>query len=190
MTENPRIPNDPTGGRAGALGEVLQLQLEFQARLAEEALRYLRRLQGAGAPATPGTVVMPDGSAELNAKGEAGSEVSLGVDVENRQRVHCLVTPALTPLVDAGGTTWFPAAEPSPPSTLIPPGEVKRLALALQLPADLPAGTYRGALLLPGFREGGFPVAVSVAGRPSPKPRTSRAAAAAAKPKPRARRKS
>jgi hypothetical protein len=155
--------------------------------LAEEALRYLRRLQGAGTPATPGTVLVPDGSVEVKASGVAGSEVSLGVDVENRQRVHCLVTPALTALVEAGGTTWFPAAEPSPASTLIAPGEVKKLAMALQLPAHLPAGTYRGALLLQGFRDGGIAVAVSIADRqPAATPRVRRAAA---KPKPRAPRK-
>jgi hypothetical protein len=188
VTESsPRIPNDPTSGRTGAFGEILQLQIEFQARLAEEALRYLRRLQGAGTPATPGTVLVPDGADELKASGVPGSELSLGVDVENRQRVHCLVTPALTPLVEADGTTWFPAAEPSPASALVAPGEVKTLAVALQIPARLPAGTYRGALFLQGFRDGGIAVSVSVAEpKPPPRPRARRTAA---KPKSRAPRK-
>ena len=187
MTEGPRIPNDPAGSRAGAFAEVLKLQIEFQARLAEEALRYLRRLQGAGTPAAPGTVLVPDGSVVLQASGAPGGAVSLEVEVENRQRVHCVVTPALTPLVDASGTTWFPAAEPSPASTLVAPGEVKKLSLAVELPADLPPGTYRGALLLQGFREGGLQVTVTVTTpnsvakprarrRPAAKPRSPRKA--------------
>ena len=35
------------------LSDWLRLQSDFQARLADETLRYLRRLQGAVAPATP-----------------------------------------------------------------------------------------------------------------------------------------
>jgi hypothetical protein len=188
VTDGPvHVPNDPAESRAGAFGELLRLQMEFQARLAEEALRYLRRLQGAGTPAAPGTVLVPDGSVVLQASGSPGASVSLDVDVENRQRVHCVVTPAVTPLVDAGGVTWFPATESSPASTLIAPGEVKTLSVALQLPADLQPGTYRGALLLQGFREGGVPVSVTVAGPgPAAKPR-ARSAAGAKKPAPRSR---
>ena len=52
-------PTTPAGGPAARFGELMRLQTEFQARLAEETLRYLRRLQGAAAPAAPGTVVMP-----------------------------------------------------------------------------------------------------------------------------------
>lgn len=81
---------------------------------------------------------------------------------ENRQRVHCVVTPALSPLLDDAGTTWFPAAESSPPALLLAPGEVSSIAVQVELPNELPHRTYRGALLLQGFRHGGVPVAIAV----------------------------
>jgi hypothetical protein len=157
-----RIPNDPSDDRGGAFGELLRLQTEFQARLAEETIRYLRRLQGAGMPAAPGTVLRREDGAELAGEGAPGGTAALELEVENRQRVHCMVTPMLEPLVEASGVTWFPAVEPAPGSILVPPGEVRRVELPVQLPAELPAGTYRGALVLQGFREGAVPVAVTV----------------------------
>src|SRR5262249_14390809 len=94
--------------------------------------------------------------------------VELGLEVENRQRVHSVVTPMLAPLVEASGVTWFPAAAPEPASLLLPPGEVRALAIELPLPAELPPGTYRGALILQGFRDGG------VRGRPASQKRGGR----------------
>ncbi len=129
-------------------------------------MKYLRRLQAAGAPAAPGTVLRPDGSAELLASGAPGASVELKLEVENRQRVHCMVTPMLSPLVEASGVTWFPAAEPVQASMLLAPEEVNTLVIRLPLPANIPAGTYRGALLLQGFREGAIAVAVIVSSAP------------------------
>jgi len=165
-----RVASDPPDEQPGPFAELLRLQNEFQARLADETLRYLRRLQGAFAPAAPGTVVVPDGDGELRATGRPGDRVALRLETENRQRVHCLVTPMLTPLVERAGTTWFPAADPVPASTLLPPGEVGSVAVDVVLPAELPPGTYKGALVLQGFREGGVPVTVEVAGAPPAKP--------------------
>lgn len=156
-----RIPSDPDKGRS-TFGDLLRLQTEFQARLAEETLKYLRSIQGAAAPASPGTVLLTDGDAALEASGAPGASVLLSLEIENRQRVHCVVTPLLSPLVESSGTTWFPAAEPEPASSLLAPGEVRELALRVPLPAALPRGTYRGALILQGFREGGVPVSISV----------------------------
>ena len=155
-----RVESDPPDEQRGPLSELLRLQSEFQARLADETLRYLRRLQGAFAPAAPGTVVRSDGDGELRATGRPGQRVHLRLEAENRQRVHCLVTPMLTPLVARTGTTWFPAAEPSPPATLLAPGEVGTVTVELVLPAELPADVYKGALVLQGFREGGVPVTI------------------------------
>jgi hypothetical protein len=168
-----RVASDPPEEQRGPFGELLRLQSEFQARLADETLRYLRRLQGAFAPAAPGTVVVPDGEGALTAVGVPGRRVRLELEAENRQRVHSVVTPMLTPLVERGGTTWFPAGDTAPASMLLGPGEVGVVSVELAVPVELPPGTYRGALVLQGFREGGVPVAVTVAGAG---PRGARAA--------------
>lgn len=172
MSEGPiRVSNDSgTGG--GAFSELLRLQTEFQARLAEETLHYLRRLQGAAAPAAPGTVVVPQEGAVLSAAGTAGSGVRLRLEIENRQRVHCVVTPMLGPLVNGEGVTWFPAADPSSASsTLLAPGQARTLDVQVALPAELPVGTYRGVLLLQGFRNEDVPVAIEVTTAAPPRTR-------------------
>ncbi|MGH9267962.1 MAG: hypothetical protein ACRD0D_07280, partial [Acidimicrobiales bacterium] len=153
-----RIGNEGEDAALGQFGDLLRLQAEFQARLAEETFRYLRRLQGMFEPHTPGTVVRPDEGTELRAEGAPGGVVQLRLDIENRQRAHCVARPALTPLVGPGGATWFAAAEPDPVSTLLAPGEECCITVRVPLPDDLPAGTYRGSLLLQGFRNGALPV--------------------------------
>jgi hypothetical protein len=165
-----RVPNDPGDGSLGAFSDLLRLQTEFQSRLAEETLRYLRKLQGASAPATPGTVLMPGATIELRASGTQGGVVELALEVENRQRAHSVVTPMLSPMASASGVTWFPAADPSPASLLLAPEEVATLAIRIPLPDNLPDGAYRGALLLQGFREGAIAVAIDVGRPPAPKP--------------------
>jgi hypothetical protein len=161
-----RVPNDPSGSPGSALSEFVRLQTEFQARLAEETISYLRRLQGAAAPAAPGTVVMPDADGTLDAAAQPGGSAVLELEVENRQRVHCMVTPVLGQLVAASGVTWMPAAEATPPSLLVAPEQVVKLAVALAVPPELPPDTYRGSLVLQGFRQGGVPVAVTVEAAP------------------------
>jgi hypothetical protein len=157
-----RVPNDPAGSPGNPLSELVRLQTEFQARLAEETISYLRRLQGAAAPASPGTVVMPDGDGTLQAAAKPGGSAALELEIENRQRVHCMVTPALGQLVAASGVTWMPAAEATPPSLLVAPEQVATIALGVAVPPELPPDVYRGMLLLQGFRQGGIPVAITV----------------------------
>ncbi len=157
-----RIASDSDGAASGPFSELLRLQTDFYTRLADETLRYLRRLQGAAAPAVPGTVLKPAATLQLEAAGAPGSAVELQLEVENRQRVHSVVTPLLSPLVDTSGVTWFPAAEATPPALLLAPEEVAQLAIQLPIPANLPPGAYRGALLLQGFREGAVAVLVTV----------------------------
>jgi hypothetical protein len=178
-----RVSNDPgeNEGATGPYAELFRLQNEFQARLAEETLRYLRRVQGTLGPAAPGTVVLPDGDAELAASGSPGGGATLRVEVENLQRVHCILTPSLSPLVSEAGATWFPEAEPAPGSRLLAPGETADLSLTLRLPATLPPGRYRGALLLQGFRQGALPVAVTAEAPPAPKAAKASKAAKAVK---------
>ena len=166
-----RVPNETGDGNLGAFSELLRLQTEFQARLAEETLRYLRRLQGASAPAAPGTVLMPGSTVELLAEGRPGETVELALEVENRQRAHSVVTPMLSPMASASGATWFPAADPSPAFMLLAPEEVATLTIRLALPDNLPVSVYRGALLLQGFREGAITVVIDVRSSPAPKPK-------------------
>lgn len=165
-----RVSNDPAGGEgaSGPFAELFRLQAELQARLTEETLRYLRRLQGTFGPAAPGTVVLPSGDLELAASGMPGGAAELRLEVENLQRVHCVLTPLLSPLVSPPGATWFPEVEPAPGSRLLAPGESETLVLALRIPAELPPERYRGALLLQGFRQGAIPVVVTVESVASP----------------------
>jgi hypothetical protein len=156
-----RIPNEPADDPSGPLAELLRLQTQFQARLAEETLTYLRRLQGATAPATPGTVLMPDPNTTLEARGRCGQSVELRVELENRQRVHCMVRPLLGELVSASGVAWQPEAEAEPPTRLVAPGEWVEMVITVALPDALPSGTYRGSLVLLGFRKGALPVSIS-----------------------------
>lgn len=164
MLRDVRIPNEPEDDAGRAFGELLRIQSEFHTRLAEEALKYLHRLQGTAMPASPGTVMMPGTASELRATGRAGAGVELRLEVENRQRVHCSLTPMLTPLVGASGVTWFPAVESSPAITLLAPDEVAALVINVALPSNLPAGSYKGALTLQGFREGALAVHIDVTG--------------------------
>ena len=156
-----RVSNDGEPGPSGPVSELFRLQTEFQARLADETLRYLRRLQGTLGPAAPGTVLAPGSGEGLRAAGAPGETVALALELENLQRVHCVVWPQLTPLVSAEGATWFPAAEVAA-HRLVAPGETAALAVSLPLPDALPPGRYRGALVLQGFRDGAVPVEVAV----------------------------
>jgi hypothetical protein len=174
--------NDPNQGGSGALAELFRLQTEFSARLADETLRYLRRLQGAVAPAAPGTIVLQDPDLLLSTSGPRGGVADLVVEVENLQRVHCLVRPQLTALVSSDGATWFPEADPSNMSKLVAPGETAELRLQVKVAPAVPAGEYRGALLLEGFREQGLPVLVTVQAGPATSAAKSDAGSAEAKP--------
>jgi hypothetical protein len=159
------ISNETENAAGGGIfGELIRLHTEFHTRLAEETLKYLRRLQGTTMPAVPGTVLKPGGSSELKASGSAGKVVELKLEVENRQKVYCTLTPMLTPLVGASGAMWFPVAESSPPVSLIAPEEVASVVISLPLPSNLPNGAYRGAIMLLGFREAAIAVTVEVKG--------------------------
>jgi hypothetical protein len=180
------IKNDSAGGGwSGPFGDLLRLQTEFQARLGEETTRYLRRLQGALGPASPGTIVIADGVPDLAASGAPGARVALTLELENLQRVHAVVAPQITPLVSDTGTTWFPSADAGAAFRILSPGAVDSLVIELDVPKALPPGTYRGALLLVGFRESALPVAVRV-GDTS---RTAETPAAAGTPRPKAPRR-
>lgn len=156
--------SDPVSGAGpkGPINDLLRLQTDFQQRLASETLRYLRQLQGLVGPTVPGTLVLPDEGLELRAEGVAGSSVTLGVALENRQRVHTLVSPSLSPLVSDAGVTWFVDAEVTPSSALLASDETATVTVTIAAPADTPSGAYRGALLLHGFERGALPVRVVI----------------------------
>jgi hypothetical protein len=175
-----RVTNEPGGtGPTGAFAELFRLQSDFQSRLAEETLRYLRRLQGAVVPAAPGTVVVPDADSEMRTAASPGASATLTLEIENLQRVHCMVSPQLTPLVSASGVTWFPSVENATASKLIAPNTVEPLPITFGVPAELPAGEYRGALVLQGFRSNSLAVVVTVGDAKAPE--TSMASGTAAK---------
>lgn len=101
-----------------------------------------------------------------------GGTVELTLEVENRQAVHCVVTPALSSLCSESGTTWFPDVADTPASTLVAPGEQAELTLHVPVPGNLPAGTYRGALFLQGMRWQGVPVVATIGRQESAEPAT------------------
>jgi hypothetical protein len=174
------ITNDAGGGGwSGPFADMLRLQNEFQARLGEETIRYLRRLQGALGPAAPGTVVLREKSSELSTQGAPGAAAELRVELENLQRVHCVLTPHLTPLVSETGTTWFPVSDVGGAFRILAPGTTDSLTIRLEIPPALPAGVYRGALMLLGFREGALSVTVHII---TAQPAEARTAAGTPKP--------
>lgn len=156
-----RVTNGEESG--GAFSELLRMQADFQARLTDETMRYLRRLQGVLEPHAPGTVVQPDGDKSLSASVRPGGTATLSVDVENRQRVHTVVAASLTPLVADSGTTWFPVSAATPPYGFVAPEETLALTVTVTVPDDVPPGRYRGLLVLRGFGNGGLPVVIDVA---------------------------
>jgi hypothetical protein len=143
----------------------LRLQSEFQAKLADETLRYLRSIRGLFGPATPGTFIDADPATIVRGSSVPGGTVELTLEVENRQAVHCVVTPALSSLCSESGTTWFPDTADTSAPTLVAPGEQAELALRVPVPGNLPAGTYRGALFLQGMRWQGVPVMATIRGQ-------------------------
>ena len=160
------ISNDPGGSAwSGPFADLLRLQTEFQSRLGEETIRYLRKLQGALGPAAPGTVVVARAGHELSAQATPGSTAELAVELENLQRVHAVVSPQLTPLVSDAGATWFPAVEPGSAFRILAPGATESMVLRIAVPAEIPAGVYRGAVVLVGFREGALAVNINVEGK-------------------------
>jgi hypothetical protein len=148
--------------------EWIRLQMEFQARLADETLRYLRRLQGVWAPVTPGTVLLPESGTELRAEAVPGSSFEVALEVENCQRVYSVAAPVLDPLISSTGTTWYPEADFSPTFALIAPDNTIKFVARVSVPALLPAGTYIGALALRGLRQRAFLLTVSVGSDDTP----------------------
>ena len=163
-----RVSNEPDEDKGGAWSELIRLQSDFYSRLTEETLRYLRRLQGASMPVSPGTVVLPDPNTSLAGAGKPGDTIRLTIEVENRQRVHCMVTPMLSPLVHTAGATWFPGVRFERPSVLIPPDQVETIAIEIAVPAEIPKGMFRGMLLLQGLRDNTIPIALEIGGEPPP----------------------
>lgn len=153
---------DDKATTANPFAEMLRLQSDFQVRMAEETLRYLRRMQGMFEPHAPGTVIHPEQPEPLEVQGRRGGTCTLTLDVENRQRVHCVLSPTVTPLVAGDGTTWFPSAESRPASHLVATDETVTVEVELSVPDDVPDGDYRGLLVLRGMSPGGVPVVVSV----------------------------
>ena len=168
-----RVANDPTGrGVSGASSDLLRLQTEFQARLAEETLDLPAPAPGGrGAGGARARWSCRTAAEMLTAPACPGTTVELALEIENRQRVHAVVTPMLGPLVSADGRDVVPRRRRRRRRRRSSrPSRSRALSLAVPLPPELPPGTYRGALVLQGFRDGGIPVAVEVPAPRSPRP--------------------
>jgi hypothetical protein len=152
-----RVSN--SGSEQSHLDQLTQFQVDFQTRLAEETMRYLRRFQAMFEPHAPGTAVRSN-AATLEATATIGEAVEMRLDIENCQRVHTSLTIALTPLVVAGRTAWFPATTITPATRLISPGETAEVLIRIALPDELTPGTYRGLAILQGFHAPGIPVSI------------------------------
>jgi len=153
---------DETEKTPNQLSDWLRLQLEFQGRLADETLRYLRRLQGAAAPVTPGTVLLPETGTELRGEAVPGGSFEVTLEVENLQRVHSIAAPVLDPMVASSGTTWYPEADFSPAFSLVAPDSMIKFVIKVSVPPSLPPGTYTGALSLRGLQQMAFRLTVVV----------------------------
>ncbi len=158
-----KISNHDNGdGQASAFSRIAQLQGELQSRLLEETMKYVQKLRAPLAPSAPGTVLRPFEGLELEAEAEAGGEFVFSVSLENRQRAHTMVAPYVTCMLREDGTAWYPERLPPLGSVLIPPRGSEEVEVRLGVPAELPPGEYRGALILLGFRENAIPLRVVI----------------------------
>ncbi|MFC7530840.1 hypothetical protein [Actinoplanes sp. GCM10030250] len=155
-----RISNHEAGGDSG-WDDLVRLQSEYQARLTEETLRYLRGVQAAFSPRAPGTVVQTAG-VQVRVSGLPGSRVDVKFSVENRQRVHTTVVPAISLMINDEGWTWYPRAEPSPAALVLAPQDVVTVSMSVELPAELPPGVFRGSIILQGFLPDPMPLQITV----------------------------
>ncbi|MFX0115332.1 MAG: hypothetical protein ACFFB3_12355 [Candidatus Hodarchaeota archaeon] len=161
--EKKRITNDPrTVLDESPIAQIFKVQYEYQKRVFEDYMKYLRMLIGNVGAYTPGTIIAPKKALELEAAAAAGSTVEMSAEVENRQLAYCTVSPTITPFTTVSGITWFPMAEFSPGLVLLAPQEVKQISMKIKLPTELSPGLYHGLLLLIGFRHDGIPVKIEV----------------------------
>jgi hypothetical protein len=158
------------------ISEWIRVQADFQARLTNETFRYLRRLQGAVAPVTPGTVVLPEERFDLNARAVPGGTFEITLEVKNYQRVHAVAAPGIDPLVSSSGTTWYPEVNFLPEFSLIGPDQTVEFQVRVSVPPNLPTGNYMGVLSLRGLRQQVFRFSVEVSSG-KVESRTSRPAA-------------
>ena len=149
-------------GQPSPFEELIKLQNTFQQSLSQATMNYLRKLQNLVGPVTPGTVVQQIDQGALGLTLAPGGKASATIKAENRQRVHTMVTPMLSPLTSDTGTTWFPEAVFTPPMALLATDETQEYELLLLAPKDIPKGIYRGAVLLYGCADGVIPVEVTV----------------------------
>lgn len=142
--------------------ELLRLQSTFQQNLSQATMNYMRQLQGLVGPVTPGTVVQQVAGKGLELSVAPAASATLELVIENRQRVHSMITPMLSPLVSDSGTTWFAEASFSPVTSLLATDETQQFDLSIVTPADIPSGVYRGAVLMYGCKDGVVPLVVTV----------------------------
>lgn len=155
--------HDHANAPSSPFEELVKLQSAFQQSLSQATMNYLRQLQGIVGPVTPGTVVQQVDGATIELTLKPGAQAKAKVHVENRQRVHSMVTPMITPLVSDTGATWFAQTGFTPPTALLATDETMDFALDLSAPKEMPVGVYRGAVMIYGCTDGVVPLEVTVA---------------------------
>ncbi len=155
--------NNEAEGQDSLLTDLMALQAEYTARLSAETMKYLRQLQGMAAPATPQTVVQPDAERLLTASAAPGDAATVELEIENKQRLHAVVSASITALVADSGVTWLPLPDIDPPMLIVAPDETGSLNMTIPIPAEVPPAIYRGAVVMPGFIAGGVPLELTVA---------------------------
>jgi hypothetical protein len=68
----------------------------------------------------------------------------------------------LSPLASGIGVTWFPAATFDPPTALLASGNTVTVKCDIAVPEAIPAGNYRGGLVLHGFQGEMLPIRIEV----------------------------
>ena len=142
--------------------EMLKLQSKFQESLTQATMSYLRQLQGVVGPVVPGTLVDLTETEGVFVTVAPGKSISFDIEIENRQRVHSLITPMLSPLVNDTGVTWIPEVSTVPASKLLATNETGTFKFDLKAPTQTPVGVFRGACLIYGCTRGVVPLMVTV----------------------------
>ncbi|MEL6890872.1 MAG: hypothetical protein AAFP84_04710 [Actinomycetota bacterium] len=113
----------------------------------DELTSWLRDLLWALGPVAPGIQVTPCRIVTIS--GEVGAIAAGSVTVHNRQRSAVAARLSVTPLRGDSGHTWLPLTVDDV-DVVVPAGEQRTAELAVFVPPNLPAGVYRGGIVVLG----------------------------------------
>jgi hypothetical protein len=111
-------------------------------------------------PTAPATVI--DGEPVLRMTLTAGERGEARFVLENHQAAACLLRPMVSALAGPGGRRWNATVVVLPRPLLLLSGEEVEAVMVVDVPAELPDGTYRGDLVMLGARDAMFEVVIEV----------------------------